>query len=63
MRALALTAAMLLPAAGAAAGEKPQPHPHFNDGGAIRWHTDLAAASAAAKKQGKLVFIEYGREK
>lgn len=54
---------MLLPAAGAAAGEKPQPHPHFNDGGAIRWHTDLAAASAAAKKQGKLVFIEYGREK
>ena len=50
-------------AAGAAAGEKSRPHPHFNDGGVVPWHETLAAASAAAKKEGKLVFIEYGREK
>jgi hypothetical protein len=61
MRALA--SAILVLAAGVAAGEKPLAHPHFNDGGTVRWHTELAAASAAAKKQGKLVFIEYGREK
>jgi len=37
-------------------------HPHFNDGGTIRWYTKLADAQAAAKKENKLVFIEYGRE-
>jgi len=57
MRTLAL-----LVLAAAAAGEKPAGHPHFKDGGALAWHTDLASACAAAKKQGKLVFIEYGRE-
>jgi hypothetical protein len=53
---------VLVLAAGVGAGEKPKTHPHFNDGGAIPWYTELAAASAAAKKAGKLVFIEYGRE-
>ncbi len=37
-------------------------HPHFADGGVIRWYTTLAEAQAVAKKEGKLVFIEYGRE-
>ena len=37
-------------------------HPHFNDGGTMQWFTKLADAQAAAKKEGKLVFIEYGRE-
>ena len=55
MRVLFLAAAM---AGAAVAGG----HPHFNDGGVIPWYTKLAEAQAAAKKQGKLVFIEYGRE-
>jgi len=55
--------AVLVLAGSLGAGEKPKTHPHFNDGGAIPWFTELAAASSAAKKQGKLVFIEYGREK
>ena len=58
MRALVL----VVLAVSAAAGGKPKAHPHFNDGGVIAWHTELGAASAAAKKEGKLVFIEYGRE-
>ena len=67
MRTLAL-AALALPLLAAAAyglggDAKNGGHPHFNDGGALRWHTKLADAQAAAKKEGKLVFIEYGREK
>ena len=37
-------------------------HPHFNDRGALDWHTDLAEALSAEKEQGKLLFIEFGRE-
>jgi hypothetical protein len=36
-------------------------HPHFNDRGAVHWHTHLADALAEAKRAGKLIFIEYGR--
>jgi hypothetical protein len=36
-------------------------HPHFNDHGAVRWHTRLADALAEAKREGKFVFVEYGR--
>lgn len=57
MRSLVLAMAF---AGAAAAGDKP--HPHFNDGGTLRWYTKLADAEAAAKKEGKFVFIEYGRE-
>lgn len=61
MRTLAFLAAFAAVASG-----KDTPryghHPHFNDGGTLRWHTDFASAAAAAKKEGKLVFIEYGRE-
>lgn len=38
-----------------------QAHPHFDDGGALQWQTEFAAAKAAAKKADKLIFIEYGR--
>jgi len=62
MRVFAQTAAMFLFAGAVVAGDKPQGHPHFDDGGTIPWYTKLADAQAAAKKQGKLVFIEYGRE-
>ena len=37
-------------------------HPHFNDRGTLDWHTRFADALAAARAQGKLVFIEMGRE-
>ena len=59
MRTIVLATVM----AGAAfAGGKAKGHPHFNDGGALRWNTELAAAQALAKKEGKLILIEYGRE-
>ena len=62
MRVFAVAATMFLFAGAGVAEGKPRGHPHFNDGGAIPWYTKLAEAQAAAKKQGKLVFIEYGRE-
>jgi hypothetical protein len=44
-----------------AAGAFAQGHPHFDDGGTLKWYTTLAEAKAAAKKADRLVFIEYGR--
>jgi len=64
MRTLALATLLALAAAAPAraAGDKRPAHPHFNDGGTLPWYTKLAEAEAAAKKEGKLVFIEYGRK-
>ena len=42
-------------------GEK-RPHPHFDDKGTLDWHTRYAEAIAKAKAEGKIVFIEMGRE-
>lgn len=53
---LAAFALSLLPSPAAA-----QKHPHFDDGGALRWHTKLDAAKAAAKVADQLIFVEYGR--
>jgi hypothetical protein len=61
MRPFIRTASMLV-IAGAAYGGRPAPHPHFDDGGTLHWYTKLADAQAAAKREGKLVFIEYGRQ-
>jgi hypothetical protein len=36
-------------------------HPNFDDGGAVPWQTDLAAARLLAGQTGKLLFIECGR--
>jgi hypothetical protein len=63
MRAFSVLAVVVALAAGAAAKDKQERHPHFDDQGTIPWHVALATASAAARKEGKLVFIEYGREK
>jgi hypothetical protein len=38
------------------------PHPHFDDHGTLSWHTSFAAAQAQARADGKLIFIEFGRE-
>ncbi len=40
----------------------PGKHPHFDDGGALSWTTKLADAQKAAKKAGRLILVEYGRE-
>ena len=45
-----------------AADAAAQGHPHFDDGGTLKWSTKFAEAKAAAKKQDKLVFVEYGRK-
>jgi thioredoxin-related protein len=39
----------------------PNPHPHFDDQGVLDWKTRYAEALAAAKAEGKLVFVELGR--
>ena len=54
--------ATLVLAGAVAAGERRKPHPHFDDRGTLRWYKSLAAAQKVAKKEGKLVFIEYGRK-
>jgi hypothetical protein len=37
-------------------------HPHFDDRGTLAWHTHFADALAEARRDGRLVFIEMGRE-
>ncbi|MGQ0552964.1 MAG: thioredoxin family protein [Planctomycetota bacterium] len=37
-------------------------HPHFDDRGTLSWHTRWEDALAAARRDGKLIFIEMGRE-
>lgn len=37
------------------------PHPHF-DGGSLDWQTRWEDAAARARDEGKLVFVEMGRE-
>jgi hypothetical protein len=37
-------------------------HPHFDDRGTLDWHTSFAASAARARKEGKLLFVEIGRE-
>jgi thioredoxin-related protein len=37
-------------------------HPHFDDKHTLDWHEDWDEALAAAKRDGKKVFIEMGRE-
>lgn len=39
-----------------------RPHPHFDDQGTLDWHTTLADALASARRDGKKVLIEIGRE-
>jgi hypothetical protein len=37
-------------------------HPFFPDGGTLAWYVDLQEAQVAARAQGKVLFIEYGRK-
>ena len=39
-----------------------QAHPHFNDRGTLHWFTSFADAQEAARRDGKRIFIEFGRE-
>jgi len=54
-----LVALVAVPAAPASAGGSR--HPHFNDRGTLAWYRSLSSAKAAARRQGKVIFIEYGR--
>jgi hypothetical protein len=38
------------------------PHPYHDDGGAVNWQPNLAAAMKAAQASGKPLFVEGGRE-
>lgn len=40
----------------------PRPHPHFDDQGTLDWHATLDEALERARADGKLVFIDIGRE-
>ena len=37
-------------------------HPHFDDRGTFDWNTSYAEAQASARKEGKRLFVEIGRE-
>ena len=37
-------------------------HPHFDDQGTLDWHTSLEGAKEQARREGKQIFIEFGRE-
>jgi hypothetical protein len=37
-------------------------HPHFDDRGTLDWHTRWSEALAEARKAGKHLFVELGRE-
>jgi hypothetical protein len=39
-----------------------RPHPHFDDRGTLDWHTRWDEALAAAQRENKHLFIEFGRE-
>ncbi|HUR26881.1 MAG TPA: thioredoxin family protein [Planctomycetota bacterium] len=39
-----------------------RPHPHFDDRGTLDWHTSYAEALRTARRDKKLVFVEFGRE-
>jgi hypothetical protein len=53
-----LLAAVSSPGAAQAGGSR---HPFFNDGGTLGWYRTLAGAKRAARREGKLIFVEYGR--
>ena len=62
MRKVFIAAVLMAGVASAKGEQKTKAHPHFNDGGTLRWYTKLADAQKVAKKEGKLIFIEYGRK-
>jgi len=71
LAAAAILVAVLTPPALAQTSGKPDAppatpassHPYFNDRGALAWSTKLADAQEAARRDGKLILIEFGRQK
>ena len=39
-----------------------RPHPHFDDRGALAWHTRWRDALAQARAEKKVLMVEFGRE-
>jgi hypothetical protein len=40
---------------------KNHPHPHFDDRGTLDWQTAWDDAAEIARRDGKRIFIEFGR--
>ena len=56
--AILLLASLAVTAAPAHAGSS---HPYFDDAGTLVWYHRLADAQRAARAEGKVIFVEYGR--
>jgi hypothetical protein len=39
-----------------------RPHPHFDDRGTLDWSTRWAEALERARAEGRILFVEFGRE-
>jgi thioredoxin-related protein len=39
-----------------------RPHPHFDDRGTLSWFTSWKEAQAQARAEGRMIFVEFGRE-
>ncbi len=39
-----------------------RPHPHFDDRVTLDWHTSWDEAAETARREGKRIFLEIGRE-
>ncbi len=39
-----------------------RPHPHFDDRNTLDWSTTWSDAAEKARAEGKLIFLEVGRE-
>jgi len=42
--------------------QPPRPHPPFDDRGTLDWHVRYSEALLAARRERKLLFVEFGRE-
>ncbi len=62
-RALSVALLLVLLAAPFAPAQAGSSHPYFDDGGTLVWYHRLADAQRAARAEGKLIFIEYGRRR
>ena len=63
IRALALVLPLVFLAASLTPAHAGSSHPYFDDGGTLVWYHRLADAQRAARAEGKLIFVEYGRRR
>jgi hypothetical protein len=69
MRLRTLSLVLVIPCLAAAArvadagrhASRPGGHPHFDDRGTLTWYTTFAEAAAAARAEGRVILVDYGR--